>query len=112
MPRTAARGGMGWETGEECPHEWGHGSLKGYATVHRRRGNELRMGCREKSNQFKTESAASVVLVSCLACEFQSSLIFSVSAGSPRDSSAKSHARRLRVRIRVSPLCGASVSFV
>ena len=32
MPR-AARGGMGWETWkEECPHEWGHGSLKGYAT--------------------------------------------------------------------------------
>src|ERR1039457_5334034 len=60
MPRMPGRGvGMGWETGEECPHEWGHGSLKGYATVHRRRGNELRMGCREKSNQFKTESAAS-----------------------------------------------------
>ena|ERR1035437_8075029 len=38
-----ARGGMGWETREACPHEWGHGSLKGYATVLRRRANELRM---------------------------------------------------------------------
>jgi len=28
-----ARGGMGWEPQEEeCPQEWGHGSLKGYAT--------------------------------------------------------------------------------
>ena len=25
-------GGMGWETWRECPQEWGHGSLKGYAT--------------------------------------------------------------------------------
>src|SRR5450759_1329883 len=31
---------------EECPQEWGHGSLKGYATVLRRRINELRGGFR------------------------------------------------------------------
>src|ERR1035437_4009463 len=43
-----ARGGMGWETREACPHEWGHGSLKGYATVLRRRANELRMGFRRE----------------------------------------------------------------
>src|ERR1035441_744047 len=47
---------MGWETYEECPHEWGHGSLKGYATVHRRRGNELRMGCRKCENRHEEES--------------------------------------------------------
>ena len=33
MPRRR-RGGMGWETWqEECPHDWGHGSLKGCSTV-------------------------------------------------------------------------------
>src|ERR1035437_11003729 len=37
---------MGWETREACPHEWGHGSLKGYATALRRRANELRIGFR------------------------------------------------------------------
>src|SRR5450759_5277939 len=26
------RGGMGWETREECPQEWGHGSLNGRST--------------------------------------------------------------------------------
>src|ERR1035437_7847647 len=31
---------------EECPQEWGHGSLKGYATVLRRRINQLRRGSR------------------------------------------------------------------
>src|ERR1019366_5755314 len=34
-------GGTGGETWEKCPHEWGHGSLKGYATVLRRRASEL-----------------------------------------------------------------------
>jgi hypothetical protein len=32
---------------EACPQEWGHGSLKGYATV-LRRINELRMGFRRE----------------------------------------------------------------
>jgi len=27
-----ARCGTEWETREECPHEWGHGSLKGRFT--------------------------------------------------------------------------------
>src|SRR5450756_29887 len=37
---------------EECPQEWGHGSLKGYATVLRRSINELRRGFRrEKETQ-------------------------------------------------------------
>ena len=31
MPRRR-RCGMGGETSEECPQEWGHGSLKGYST--------------------------------------------------------------------------------
>src|ERR1035437_7270682 len=57
MPRTAARGGTGWETGEECPHEWGHGSLKGYATVLRRSINELRMGFRREEKVNGKESA-------------------------------------------------------
>jgi|ERR1035437_9585510 hypothetical protein len=40
---------MGWETWKACPQEWGHGSLKGYATVLRRRINELRMGFRREN---------------------------------------------------------------
>src|SRR5450759_272203 len=35
---------------EECPQEWGHGSLKGYATVVRRRINELRRGFRREQH--------------------------------------------------------------
>src|ERR1035437_981903 len=51
------RGGMGWETPEafwregaeeEYPQEWGHGSLKGYATVLPRRINGLRRGFRRE----------------------------------------------------------------
>src|ERR1035437_6362232 len=43
MPRTGPV--MEWD-GKTCPHEWGHGSLKGYATALRRRINELRKGSR------------------------------------------------------------------
>ena len=40
---------------EECPQEWGHGSLKGYATVLRRRINGLRGGFRREEEQRKRE---------------------------------------------------------
>jgi hypothetical protein len=36
---------------EECPQEWGHGSLKGYATVLRRRINGLRGGFRREEER-------------------------------------------------------------
>src|ERR1035437_1379196 len=43
------RDGMGWETWEECRHEYRHGSLKGYATV--RRISELRGGFRREERE-------------------------------------------------------------
>src|ERR1035437_1905862 len=55
--RVQCHGGPPWWKGmgnPECPQEWGHGSLKGYATVVRRRINELRMGFRRGSAQAST----------------------------------------------------------
>src|SRR5450759_1879687 len=45
-----ARGGMGWETREECPQEWGHGSLKAAPRLgfRRERQEQDAQGCRGK----------------------------------------------------------------
>src|SRR5450759_3889305 len=57
--RVQCHGGAPWWKGmgnpEECPQEWGHGSLKGYATVVRRRINELRRGFRTGSAEKSTD---------------------------------------------------------
>jgi hypothetical protein len=56
---------MGWETPEafwregaeeEYPQEWGHGSLKGYATVLPRRINGLRRGFRREDRSGAEEA--------------------------------------------------------
>jgi hypothetical protein len=33
MTRTISGGNFAAGAEEECPHDWGHGSLEGYATV-------------------------------------------------------------------------------
>src|ERR1035437_7795245 len=41
MTRTISGAESRGRAEEECPHEWGHGSLKGYATVLRRSAKKL-----------------------------------------------------------------------
>src|ERR1019366_9071783 len=45
--------------GEECPHEWGHGSLEGYATVGRagRESDQIRDRQKLQENWLAGESA-------------------------------------------------------
>src|SRR5450759_4845412 len=64
--RVQCHGGPPWWNGmgnlEECPQEWGHGSLKGYATVLRRRINELRRSFRREERGERRGQASSCLL--------------------------------------------------